>query len=156
MGMNEVQLDNLYVYGFKLYPQDNHKWGMTTVVCNGIIIADDMKVAMNKVYEHCGVEFGKTITYPTIRHLATEELPYMKENEGIIPVGFLSYPDAVYLKQIAEIEKLKSSNKIEQSNINSINTTIHKHYVYTVRNMIILLIWFTILGLAIIGSIVGK
>lgn len=91
MRIENFNLDKMYTFAITIYPDDNSKYvfqkGESSHDISGLLFANNCRDALEKLYKQLGVEYGKTICYPNIRHFVTEQIPYMNE-EKFFCIGF--------------------------------------------------------------------
>ncbi len=85
MKLENFNLNKMYTFSITVYPEDNTKYvfqeGESSHDISGLLFAENYRGALKKLYEQIGVEHGKTICHPNIRHFITEQIPYINENE---------------------------------------------------------------------------
>lgn len=91
MKLENFDLNKMYTFNITLYPEDKSVYkfqkGESSHDLSGLLFANDSREALEKLYSRIGVEFGKTINFPTVRHFVDEQIPYISEN-GVFFTGF--------------------------------------------------------------------
>lgn len=94
MKMENFNLHKMYVFNITVYPEDRTKYsflnGESSYDISGLLFADNIRDALEKLYKHIGVEYGKTICLPNIRHFVDETIPYMS-NDKLYCTGFSTH-----------------------------------------------------------------
>jgi hypothetical protein len=93
MKIRDFNLDEIYTFNITIYPNDKTEYafqdGESNHTISGLLLANNKRLALVKLYEQLGVEYGKTICSPYVRHFITEELPFMNKDE-LFCTGFVT------------------------------------------------------------------
>lgn len=85
MKVENFNISKMYTFSITIYPNDKTKYnfqkGELSHDLSGLLFADNCRDAMKKLYTQLGVEYGKTICHPNIRHFITEQIPYINEDK---------------------------------------------------------------------------
>ena len=92
MKLEYFNVNEMYTFDITVYEEDNTKYvfgdSCVSIDVSGILFAKSCRQALEKVYDFIGVEFGKTICHPNVRHFSTECMPYIAEENPYI-TGFV-------------------------------------------------------------------